>query len=141
MKGLSFALSLLASVLIGCFGLLATPQVTSAASFEGQPVKILAVESSLSSLENKSLCTLDGQKIDLNNANLIAFTDCPGFYPTLAKSIVINGPYQNVEDVLTIPELSDRQKERLVANLDRFMVSDPAVPLERRMPPRPAMRK
>ncbi|HEY9617225.1 MAG TPA: Photosystem II extrinsic protein, partial [Microcoleaceae cyanobacterium] len=45
------------------------------------------------------------QKIDLNNANIVAFTDCQGFYPTLATLIVQHSPYSQVEDVLNIPDL------------------------------------
>ncbi len=87
------------------------------------------------------LCAESDQKIDLNNANLVAFTDCPGFYPTLAQLILENGPYQKREDVLNIAELTPRQKELLTANLDSFSVTPPIVPLERRMPPRPPLRK
>ena len=141
MKRLSRCLSLLASIFIGCFGFFGSTQQMLASSLGQQSVKMLAVEVSLSRVGNKSLCTKDEQKIDLNNANLIAFADCPGFYPTLAKLIVTNGPYQKVEDVLEIPKLSERQKERLLANLDNFTVTEPVVPLEIRMPPRPAMRK
>ena len=87
-----------------------------------------------------NLCVDTGQKIDLNNANLMAFMDCPGFYPNLARSIVQQGPYDQVEDVLNISDISDQQKQLLEANLDFFAVSTPVVPLEMRMPPRPAIR-
>ena len=141
MKRLSCCLTLLANIFIGCFGFFGSTQQMFASPLGQQSVKMLAVETSLSSVADKSLCTKDEQKIDLNNANLIAFADCPGFYPTLAKLIVTNGPYQKVEDVLEIPKLSERQKERLLANLDNFTVTEPVVPLEIRMPPRPALRK
>jgi photosystem II PsbU protein len=36
---------------------------------------------------------------------------------------VDNAPYQSVEDVLEIPGLSDRQKELLQANLDKFAIT------------------
>jgi len=75
--------------------------------------------------------------IDLNNANLIAFTDCPGFYPALAQVIVQHSPYQQVEDVFKIQGLSTPQKQLLKANLKYFIASNPVVPLEARMPPRP----
>jgi photosystem II PsbU protein len=88
----------------------------------------------------KRLCVDTGQKIDLNNANMMAFTDCPGFYPTLAKIIVQHGPYDRVEDVLKIENLSSQQKQMLKANLDFFTISAPVVSLEMRMPPRPVMR-
>ncbi len=63
-----------------------------------------------------------GKKIDLNNTNVRAFRRLRGFYPTLARKIVANAPYQKVEDVLTIPGLSEGQKSRLQANLDKFTV-------------------
>ncbi|MFW6357814.1 MAG: photosystem II complex extrinsic protein PsbU, partial [Chroococcales cyanobacterium] len=52
-----------------------------------------------------------------------AFRQYRGFYPTLASKIIQNAPYENVEDVLDIPGLSERQKERLQANLDNFTVT------------------
>jgi len=66
-----------------------------------------------------------GNKIDLNNTNIQAFRDLRGFYPTLARKIIENSPYDKVEDVLEIPDLSDRQKERLQENMDQFVVTDP----------------
>ncbi len=66
-----------------------------------------------------------GNKIDLNNTNIQAFRDLRGFYPTLARKIIENSPYQKVEDVLEIPDLSERQLERLKENLDQFVVTDP----------------
>jgi photosystem II PsbU protein len=86
------------------------------------------------------LCAESNVKIDLNNANANAFTDCPGFYPNLARLIIEHSPYQKVEDVLNIPELSDRQKDLLQANLNSFKVAESTVLLEQRMPPRPSMR-
>jgi len=85
-------------------------------------------------------CTHTDQKIDLNNANLVAFMDCPGFYPTLAQSIVKHAPYAQVEEVLEIADLSAQQKQMLKENLSFFQVSDPVTPIEMRMPPRPSMR-
>ena len=81
-------------------------------------------------------CAVPEKGIDLNNANLMAFTDCPGFYPGLASAILTHGPYQTVEDVLSIPDLTDSQKALLQANLKFFAATAPAVPLEKRMPPR-----
>jgi len=65
-----------------------------------------------------------GGKIDLNNTNVRAFQKYPGLYPTLAKKIIKNAPYQKVDDVLNIPELSTRQKEILQANLGQFTVTE-----------------
>lgn len=67
-----------------------------------------------------------GQKIDLNNSHIRQFRDLKGFYPNLAAKIIKNAPYNTVEDVLDIPGLSERQQERLQANLDRFTVTEPS---------------
>jgi len=75
---------------------------------------------------DEMLNTEFGQKIDLNNTNVRAFRRLRGFYPTLAKKILENAPYNKVEDVLDIPGLSAAQKNRLQANLDKFTVLDSA---------------
>jgi photosystem II PsbU protein len=86
-------------------------------------------------------CEPSEQLIDLNNANMTAFCQYQGLYPTIAKLILQHGPFAKVEDVLSMPDLSDRQKEILSANLEHFTVSDAVVAPEVRMPPRPAIRK
>jgi photosystem II PsbU protein len=96
----------------------------------------MAMAASVPDMDDIGLCAVPEAGIDLNNANLLAFTDCPGFYPALASAILIHGPYQSVDDVFSIPDLSDYQKSLLKANLKSFTVSNPAVPLEKRMPPR-----
>jgi photosystem II PsbU protein len=102
---------------------------------------LLTANTELPNLGDEAMCPEFDQKIDLNNANIVAFKGCRGFYSTLASLIVQSGPYEAVEDVLEIPELSDRQKELLQAQLKNFTVTEPIVPLEMRMPPRPVMRK
>lgn len=74
------------------------------------------------SADNK-LATEFGKKIDLNNTNVRAFRKYPGLYPTIARKVVDNAPYKDVEDVLDIPDLSDKQKEMLTANLDNFTLT------------------
>lgn len=69
---------------------------------------------------------LERGKLDLNNSDVREFRQLRGFYPTLASKIIQNAPYDTVEDVLNIPGLSERQKERLQANLDQFIVTEPA---------------
>jgi photosystem II PsbU protein len=141
MKRLLRTLSWLASLLVCCFGFFGWTGPLLAGEISLQSATVLAVADELPSVGGERLCTDSGRKIDLNNANLVAFTDCPGFYPTLARSLVTNGPYEKVEDILEIPGLSDRQKALLIANLDNFTATEPVVPLEMRMPPRPAMGK
>ena len=63
-------------------------------------------------------------KVDLNNSDVRDFRSLRGFYPNLASKIIQNAPYQNVEDVLNINGLSEKQQERLQANLDNFVVTD-----------------
>jgi photosystem II PsbU protein len=66
-----------------------------------------------------------GGKIDLNNANVRAFTRYSGMYPTLARMIARNAPFDSVEDVLKMPGLTERQKDILRENLDYFTVTSP----------------
>ena len=107
-----------------------------------QPVSgTQAMASELNKVDSQTSCAEFGAKIDLNNANIIAFQDCRGFYPNLAKMIVQHSPYEKVEDVLEIPELSERQKELLKSQLVNFEVKTPIMRPEMRMPPKPASRK
>lgn len=71
------------------------------------------------------LATDFGKKIDLNNTNIRAFVEYPGLYPTLAREIVKNAPFDSVDDVLDIPGLTERQVSVLKANLGKFTVSTP----------------
>ncbi|MDJ0734145.1 MAG: photosystem II complex extrinsic protein PsbU [Nostocaceae cyanobacterium] len=130
MKGLVRWLSIFSLLLIICWGLFGWSQPVLAGNMRMQSGTILVAQ--------QQPCP-PSEIIDLNNANIIAFKDCRGFYPNLAKLIVTNGPYETVEDVLNIPGLTQTQKERLQANLDRFTVTPQVMPLEMRMPPRPPM--
>lgn len=124
MKGLARLLTVF-SLLLGCWGWLGTTQIAQAASFNSfalPQVPILAIERQ--NRADKKLGTEFGKKIDLNNTNVRAFQQFPGLYPTLAKKIITNAPYKNVEDVLDLPGLSDRQKATLQANLDKFTVTE-----------------
>lgn len=124
MKGLARLLTVF-SLLLSCWGWLGTTQIAQAASFNSfvfPQVPILAIERQ--NRADAKLGTEFGKKIDLNNTNVRAFQQYPGLYPTLAKKIITNAPYKNVEDVLDLPGLSDRQKETLQANLDKFTVTE-----------------
>lgn len=98
-------------------------QPAIAKSLVPQPNSTIAIEIPLGNVVDEKLRGEFGQKIDLNNSNIQTFTQYPGLYPTLARKIIKNAPYEAVEDVLDIPGLSDRQKETLKANLDRFTVT------------------
>ncbi len=91
-----------------------TPTLAATTSAEEEMVNVV----------DKKLATDYGKKIDLNNTNIAAFIQYRGLYPTLAKLIVKNAPYESVEDVLNIPGLTERQKETLRANLDKFTVTE-----------------
>lgn len=87
---------------------------------------IVAVENTRRNEADDLLTTEFGQKIDINNSDIRDFRDLRGFYPKLASIIIQNAPYEQVEDVLNIPGLSDSQKERLQANLDNFTANPPS---------------
>ena len=113
------------SLLLGSWGWLGTTQIATAANINSvgfEQVPVLAILRQ--NRADAKLGTAFGQKVDLNNTNVRAFQQFPGMYPTLAKKIVVNAPYKNVEDVLDLPGLSDRQKQLLQANLDKFAVTE-----------------
>lgn len=115
------------TLVLGCLGFVGTQQAV-AANFSGvslQSSSVILAEVEFRNPADAKLATEFGQKIDLNNANVRAFREYRGFYPTLARKIVANAPYENVEDVLDIPGLSDSQKDRLQANMDSFTVTPP----------------
>merc|ERR1711920_283351 len=49
-------------------------------------------------------------KVDLNNANVQAYRQFPGMYPTAAGAIATHGPYKQVSDIFEIPGISDTVK-------------------------------
>lgn len=117
------------SLLVGCLGWLGVSQHAIAAdlssvAFRSVPVLAVEAEMPLRNRADDKLATEFGKKIDLNNTNVRAFQRYQGMYPTLATKIVRNAPYEKVEDVLEIPNLSDRQKQILQANLDNFTVTE-----------------
>lgn len=66
-----------------------------------------------------------GQKIDLNNTNVVAFSQFRGLFPTIAGKVVQNAPYSSVEEVLQIDGLTETQKEMLQQHLGNFTVTEP----------------
>jgi photosystem II PsbU protein len=119
--GVLAALGILLSSL-GWFG-----QPASALGLEWNSLSMtptLAVTEPRNRADDK-LATEFGKKIDLNNTNVRAFLEYPGLYPTLARKILQNAPFERVDDVLEMPGLSDRQIDLLRANLDNFTISAP----------------
>ena len=115
-------------VLLASFGSIGQSQAQALglSRFTLQPSPVLAAETELVNPADVKLGTEYGTKVDLNNANVRMFRQYRGFYPTLARKIIDNAPYDKVEDVLKIPGLTERQKELLQANLDTFTVTAPA---------------
>lgn len=116
------------SLLIGCFGWLGfAPQahaIDVGSTIFHQSTPPLALE--IGRLRNRAdmkLPDVYGDKIDLNNTNVRAFQQYPGFYPNLARKLILNAPYKNVEDVLEISGLSNRQKQLLQSHLENFTVT------------------
>lgn len=85
---------------------------------------LLAVSERLNAADKKLIEIRD--KIDLNNSDVRDFRRYRGFYPNLASKIIQNAPYEKPEDVLNIPGLTEKQKARLEANLDNFIVTPPS---------------
>ncbi len=89
---------------------------------------VLANAAGVDELRNNiddKLSTDYGSKIDVNNTNVAAFAKYRGLYPTIGGKIVKNAPYDNLEDVLNIPGLSETERNRIESNLDNFTISDP----------------
>ena len=87
--------------------------------------RLLAVETERRNVTDDFFAAESAQKIDLNNSAIRDFRELRGFYPKLASLIIQNAPYEQVDDVLSIPGLSDSQIERLKANLDKFAANPP----------------
>ena len=103
------------SIAIVCMGLLAYSQPAMAAMDEEKDAMRNRVADKMS--------TDYGKKLDLNNTNLRYFRVLQGMYPTLAGLIVKNSPYDQVEDVLKIPGLTEAQIATLTLHMDEFTVT------------------
>jgi photosystem II PsbU protein len=110
-------------IIVGSWGFVGATQAQAGDLnlFTVQSTPILAVRRNIA--DDKRL-ELERGKLDLNNSDVREFRQLRGFYPNLASKIIQNAPYKKVEDVLSIPGLSEGQKERLQANLDKFIVTD-----------------
>ena len=111
------------SLCLTCF--VGVSQQAMAASLNGSMILAAApaTEAVITNTADDKLGTEFGKKIDLNNTNVRSFRKYPGLYPTIAKKVVDNAPYQTVEDVLNIPGLTEKQKESLNANLENFTLT------------------
>ncbi|MEN9204657.1 MAG: photosystem II complex extrinsic protein PsbU [Thermostichales cyanobacterium SZTDM-1c_bins_54] len=61
-------------------------------------------------------------KIDVNNTILRNYRQLPGFYPVLARILVEHAPYESLEQMLTIPGLTEAQKQLIRQNFPNFVV-------------------
>ncbi|AUC60505.1 photosystem II PsbU protein [Cyanobacterium sp. HL-69] len=114
-------------LVVGCALLFAQPaQALDFNAISQLSPRIVAVEGDRRNAADELLTTEFGQKIDVNNSDIRDFRELRGFYPKLASMIIQNAPYEEVGDVLDIPGLSERQKERLQANIDKFSATPPA---------------
>merc|ERR550537_1875711 len=52
-------------------------------------------------------------QVDINNANVQAYRQFPGMYPTAAGAIATHGPYKEVGDIYKIPNLDPRVIETM----------------------------
>ena len=95
----------------------------AAANLTSWKTPVLAEE--MRNAVDDKLSTEYGSKLDLNNANVQAFVKYKGMYPTIAGKVLKYAPYENVEDVLDIPNLSDRERDIIESNLDSFTVTPP----------------
>lgn len=111
------------ALLISSWGLLPQQFAQSANfSFVSSVNSILAVEDTRINRADDKLGQA-GLKIDLNHASVRSFSEYRGMYPNLAALIVRNAPFENVNEVLDIPGLNDKQKEFLKEHLDSFTVT------------------
>merc|ERR1712039_527406 len=66
-------------------------------------------------------------KVDINNANVQAYRQFPGMYPTAAGAIATHGPYKDVSEVYDIPNLAPALKE-IIKKYEKNLVCLPASP-------------
>jgi photosystem II PsbU protein len=117
----------LLSLIVTCFVFTGQPQAQAfdLSFIAHSNYNIIAVEGKRRNVGDDKLGDI-GNKIDLNNSDILKFTKFKGFYPKLASIIIKNAPYEKVDDVLAIPGLTETQQKRLQANLDKFIVTPPA---------------
>ena len=78
-------------------------------------------------IADDKIAARDG-KVDLNNSSVRRFQQFPGMYPTMAGKIVLGGPYDSVDEVLSL-DLTERQQELFAKYRDNFTVTPPSIAL------------
>mmetsp|Transcript_41103 Transcript_41103/g.73596 ORF Transcript_41103/g.73596 Transcript_41103/m.73596 type:complete len:189 (+) Transcript_41103:56-622(+) len=66
-------------------------------------------------------------KVDINNANIQAYRQFPGMFPTIAGLIGTHGPYKQVTDIYDIPGMTDQYKN-IAKKYEGNLVCLPASP-------------
>merc|ERR1712146_246761 len=66
-------------------------------------------------------------QVDINNANVQAYRQFPGVYPTAAGAIATHGPYKQVTDIYGIPNLDPRLKD-IMKKFEKNLVCLPVSP-------------
>mmetsp|Transcript_13157 Transcript_13157/g.29657 ORF Transcript_13157/g.29657 Transcript_13157/m.29657 type:complete len:226 (+) Transcript_13157:74-751(+) len=102
----------------GCCGC-CKPKGTGASLVGGFSAAAAAAVVGISSAANamvdySGLAYLGGSdKVDINNANVQAYRQFPGLYPTIAGLIGSHGPYKSVQDVYNVPGMTEPMKSVL----------------------------
>ena len=66
-------------------------------------------------------------KVDINNANIQAYRQFPGMFPTIAGLIGTHGPYKQVSEIYDIPGMDDKLKN-IAKKYEGNLVCLPASP-------------
>ena len=99
-------IGLCSALVVACLSILSWFQPVNAAVLNGSMRSmVIAAEVVKDNAADAKLGSAYGQKIDLNNANINAFSQYQGLYPTLARILVQNAPYKSVDDVLSLSGL------------------------------------
>ncbi|MGK7901091.1 MAG: photosystem II complex extrinsic protein PsbU [Hormoscilla sp.] len=109
-------------LLLACLGNVPRAQAANLTELFWPSSPVLVAEAPVRNAADDKLAEIK-DKTDLNNSPLQAFKKYRGFYPNLAQTIINYAPYEQVEDVLNIPGLSDRQKKKLKKHFDDFIVT------------------
>ncbi|MEM8611597.1 MAG: photosystem II complex extrinsic protein PsbU [Cyanobacteria bacterium P01_H01_bin.105] len=117
-----FGLLMAIGLVFGTF--LSNPQPVLAGTLSNETLLVAEITLPRNAIDDK-LTTEYGYKLDVNNTNVAAFRKYRGLFPTIAGKIVRNAPYDNLEDILEIPGLSDIEKSRIQENMDVFTISPP----------------
>ncbi len=118
-----FGLLMAFGLIVGTLVSNAQPAVAGMLTSRG-PVLLAEATMPRNAIDDK-LTTEYGYKLDVNNTNVAAFRKYRGLFPTIAGKIIRNAPYDNLEDILEIPGLSDVEKSRISENMDIFTISPP----------------